>query len=77
MPNPLQHAPVILRLKQLTSQIGLSRAAIYDRLNPHSPRYDATFPKQISLGERAIGFLESEVHAWLQARIDARQEKSC
>jgi prophage regulatory protein len=65
-----QQPLVILRLNQLIPKLGLSRAAIYDRLNPHSTRYDATFPKRISLGGRAVGFIEFEVHAWLQAQIE-------
>jgi prophage regulatory protein len=64
--NPIQ----ILRIDDIKSQIGLSRSAIYDRLNPHSPRFDVTFPKQVHLGGRAVGFIASEVSAWLQSRID-------
>lgn len=67
-------APIqILRLEQVCSIISLSRSAVYDRLDPKSPRHDRAFPKQIQLGSRSVGFLESEVQAWLQARVDARQ----
>jgi prophage regulatory protein len=66
-------APIqILRLEQVCSIISLSRSAVYDRLDPKSPRHDRSFPKQIPLGGRAVGFLASEVNAWLQARMDAR-----
>lgn len=64
--------PVIIRRKQLEARIGLGRSAIYDRLDPKSPRYDPTFPKPINLGggkNPPIGFIESEVNAWLQQQI--------
>jgi prophage regulatory protein len=69
---PVEQAMKILRLNQLMPVLGLSRSAIYDRLNPQSPRYDRAFPRQIPLGGRSVGFLESEVNAWLRARMDAR-----
>ena len=65
--------PVIIRRKQLEARIGLGRSAIYDRLDPKSPRYDPTFPKPINLGggkNPPIGFIESEVNAWLQQQIN-------
>jgi len=33
---------------------------------------DGTFPKPIKLGARAVGWLESEIEEWLQARIEKR-----
>jgi hypothetical protein len=30
-----------------------------------------TFPKSVSLGGRAVGWLEAEVQQWLQRRIEA------
>jgi predicted DNA-binding transcriptional regulator AlpA len=32
-----------------------------------------SFPKQIALGIRAVGWLESEIDQWLALRISARQ----
>ena len=62
---------VVLRLKQLVLQIGMCRASIYDKLNPNSPRYDPSFPTPIKLGSTAVGFLLSEVNAWIDSRISA------
>ncbi len=53
----------ILRLPEVQARTGLSRSTIYARVG------DKTFPKPISLGERAIGFVESEVEGWIQSRI--------
>lgn len=65
---------VILRRRQLEQRIQLSRSTIYDKLDPNSPRHDPTFPKPIKLGtaSSAIGFIESEVNAWLDRQILAR-----
>lgn len=65
---PKDHTSII-RLKQVQLRTGLSRSAIYDRLDPKSPRHDPLFPKQVSLGTGAVGWVESEVSAWLNARI--------
>lgn len=57
--------PSVIRLKQLSVRVGLSRSTIYDRINPRSSRYDATFPKPFKLGSFAVGWLEEDVNAWL------------
>lgn len=69
-------SPVILRRKQLEARTGLSRSTIYDKLNPLSPRHDPTFPTQISLGPDAVGWIESEVTAWIESRIRASRSGS-
>ncbi|PHV11507.1 helix-turn-helix transcriptional regulator [Chitinimonas sp. BJB300] len=68
--------PTIIRRKQLETRTGLSRSAIYDKLNPHSPRHDATFPTQISLGGDSVGWVESEVNAWIESRIAGSRNSS-
>lgn len=55
---------VILRLPSVKSRTGLSRSTIYLRMN------QGTFPKQISLGGRAIGWVEDEIEAWLSNQIE-------
>lgn len=61
----------ILRLKQVTACTGLSRSAIYDKLNTKSPRHDPTFPVQVRLGF-AVGWHASEIEAWLASRPRTR-----
>ena len=34
----------------------------------------STFPKPVSLGGRAVGWLEAEVQQWLQRRIEASRK---
>lgn len=65
----------ILRLKQVTARTGLSRSAIYDKLNTKSPRHDPTFPIQVRLGSDAVGWHSYEIEAWLASRPRARLTK--
>lgn len=63
-----------IRFKQLTALVGLGKSAIYDRLDPDSPRHDPTFPKPFKLGEsgRAIAFDWEEIQRWLDAQKQQR-----
>lgn len=54
---------VVLRRRTVEARTGLSRSTIYLRMA------QGTFPKSIPLGPRAIGWLEVEVEAWLQAQV--------
>lgn len=56
----------IIRLKEVMNSTGLARSTIYKYIG------EGTFPKSISLGDRCIGFLESEVEDWILARIEER-----
>ena len=68
-----QHVKVvILRRKQVEARMSLSRSAIYDRLDVHSPRYDPSFPKQMKLGRFSVGWSEAEVDAWLTKQANSR-----
>lgn len=53
----------ILRLTDVKSRTGLSRSTIYLNIS------NGSFPRHISLGARCVGWLESEIDAWIQARI--------
>ena len=57
----------ILRLKDLMVHTGLSRSAIYDRMDKKSPRYASDFPKSFSLSGGAVGWFKDDVDAWLEA----------
>src|SRR6478609_7797207 len=54
---------VILRMPAVIEKTGLGKSSICG---------DATFPKPVPLGPRAAGWLESEVDAWIETRIKAR-----
>ena len=55
----------ILRLPTVKDRTGLSRSTIYLRIS------EGTFPKPISLGSRAVGWIESEINEWLDQRIES------
>jgi prophage regulatory protein len=64
----------MLRIKQLAEKIGLSRSTIYERINPKSKKHDPAFPRPVALWEgpkAPVAWIESEVDAWLVARIEA------
>lgn len=56
---------VILRLPDVIKQTGLSRSSIYLRITNHE------FPPPISLGGRAVGWLQQEVDEWLLEKIES------
>ena len=55
----------IIRLPEVKEMTGLSRSTIYLRISK------GAFPQSISLGERAVGWLEADVKQWLDARVAA------
>lgn len=66
-------ALTIIRRKQVEARTGLSRSSIYARLRHNLKRpgdYDPTFPKPVSVGAKAVGWVEAEVEAWLTAQIE-------
>ena len=55
----------ILRLPVVKARTGLSRSTIYLRVS------QGRFPSPVSLGGRAVGWIEAEVDAWLTAQIES------
>lgn len=58
----------ILRLPAVKSRTGLSRSTIYLRIS------EERFPRPISLGGRAVGWIEAEVNDWLNQQIEASRK---
>ncbi len=59
----------ILRLPKVKVRTGLSRSTIYLRVS------EGSFPAPISLGGRAVGWIESEVNDWLTKHIEASRKQ--
>ncbi len=60
-----QQILTILRRRQVENRTGLSRSTLYLRIS------QGTFPRPINLGGgRAVGWIESEIDAWLKSRIE-------
>ena len=60
----------ILRLPAVKARTGLSRSTIYLRIS------EGSFPTPVSLGGRAVGWIEAEVQAWVEGRIKASRQNS-
>ncbi|MGY3173130.1 prophage regulatory protein [Pseudomonas sp. TE12234] len=56
----------IIRLNQVKDVTGLGRSTVYKYIA------EGSFPKPISLGDRCVGWLESEIHDWILARVAER-----
>ncbi|NRB42411.1 MAG: AlpA family phage regulatory protein [Pseudomonadales bacterium] len=54
----------ILRLPAVKERTGLSRSSIYLRMANNE------FPKSVSLGGRAVGWVEFDIDEWIVARIE-------
>ncbi|WP_354624220.1 AlpA family transcriptional regulator [Psychromonas sp. MME2] len=57
-----------IRLKEVMNITGLGRATVYKYIaNEH-------FPKSVSLGDRAVAWIESEIHDWMLERVAKRDD---
>lgn len=53
----------VLRLRHVLTRTGLSRSTIYAWIE------QGEFPRSIQLGPRAVGWLSSDIEAWLGQRV--------
>jgi len=54
----------ILRLPIVLDRTGLSRSTVYQRVS------EGKFPRPVSLGARAVGWIETEVEEWISRQIE-------
>ena len=59
----------VLKIKQVAAEINVSVPQVYKFVSL------GRFPKPIKLGERGSGWLVTEIDAWLQTRVDLRDEE--
>lgn len=64
MAQKIPKALAIIRRRQVEARTGLSRSTIYLRIS------QGNFPSSVSLGSRAVGWLESEIEEWLTLQIE-------
>ena len=72
-------ATTIIRRKEVERRTGLSRSCIYGKLksNPNRPNeYDPTFPKPVSIGPQAVGWIETEVDQWIDEQIKKSRDQA-
>lgn len=58
----------ILRRKAVEARTGLSRTTIYDYVKANR------FPAPVRIGSRAVGWLESDVAAWLAIQVERSRQ---
>lgn len=58
----------IMRLKEVMDYTGLGRSSIYKFITA------GTFPKPVSLGDRAVGWVDHEVEDWIAERVAERDK---
>lgn len=59
----MSHAILILRLPDVIRRTGLSRSAVYQKVK------EGNFPAPVSLGLRAVGWIDEEIDSWIDQRI--------
>ena len=64
-----QSAATLLRMRQVVLRTGLSRSTIYLKIK------NGEFPTQVSLGPRAVGWLEAEVEHWIASCIERSRDR--
>ena len=68
---PSDYRPLILlRLPEVQRRTGKSKSDIYREVAAGS------FPRPVQLSERARGWVEGEVNAWIAARVAERDGRS-
>lgn len=62
--NPENASAKLLKINLVTIKTALPRSTIYQKIS------EKTFPAPISLGKRSVAWLESEIDAWIEERIE-------
>jgi prophage regulatory protein len=67
MAEQVHRVPTVLRRRQVEAHTGLSRSTIYARVR------EGSFPAPISLGAKAVGWLQSDIEDWIAERVRSRR----
>lgn len=67
--NPAQLPRRFIKLAEVRTLTTLSTSEIYRRIAAD------TFPAQVTLGPKSVAWIEAEVLAWCEARIDASRKE--
>jgi prophage regulatory protein len=61
--NQLEPRATLLRLRQVTARTGMSRSTIYSYIK------DGRFPAPVTISERCVAWVETEIDRWIEDRI--------
>jgi len=56
----------IIKLPAVKQKSGKGKTEIYDGMK------DGSFPQSVSIGKRAVGWIEEEIDSWIESCIAAR-----
>ena len=56
----------LMKLKEVMHTTGLARSTVYKYIA------DGNFPKPVSLGERNVAWLQSEIEDWIMEKVELR-----
>lgn len=62
-------SPRLMRRPEVLAKIGLASSTLYEMTAA------GEFPAPIPIGRQAVGWLESEVDAWIKKRIELRDSQ--
>ena len=60
----------LLKIDEVINKTKICRAKIYQLMELNE------FPKSVKLGQRSVAWVESEVDAWIEKRIQERDENN-
>jgi prophage regulatory protein len=58
----------LLKLAEVLNLLSISKAYHFALLNENSRSFDPTYPKQISIGVRAVRYSQKEVINWINSK---------
>jgi prophage regulatory protein len=70
MSEKLLKSKRLLRRKQVEEKTGQARSSLYDAMK------QGKFPKPINLGMRSVAWLEDEIDAWIDERVNIRNKQN-
>lgn len=70
MPAISTSAPAISRRPQVQVRTGLPKSSIYALMAK------GTFPRPVKIGARAVGWLNSDIDAWIETQVAASRRES-
>lgn len=63
----------LLKIDEVCQLTKLSKATVWNKLNPDSKYYDPLFPKQVYLSKKSVAWLKQEIIAWVDELKQQRQ----
>lgn len=57
----------LIRLDQVKARTGLSRSTLYAYIN------EGRFPRPVTISDRCVAWVESEIDTWIAERIASRR----